>query len=264
MPRPPTPTLSPYTEQLPDVNSPATWATRTPLFWNWVTGPGYDNFADLLNYSESAIDFIDAALAGSDTLVDAVAAIQALGAKPIGEPFGLWDHLVGCPIPSNAGTAKFIKLTAGLMGVGAYNEGLLGSESVTGTAPLVTATANILVGPMTGQTVHLINTEEAFLRARSTSGALQQDQMQRITGRFGIRRSEAGGLSETTFDTSGAIANGGVGVSNVSRLDTTDTASGSRLVTFDSASSPDARTSSTTSGETRTKNVSATFYLRIA
>lgn len=77
MPRPATPTLAPYTEQLPDVNSPSTWATRTPLFWNWVTGPGYDNFTNLLGYSESAIDFIDAALAGSESIVDAVAALQA-------------------------------------------------------------------------------------------------------------------------------------------------------------------------------------------
>ena len=76
MPRPPTPNLTPYTHQLPDVNNPATWAEGTPLFWTWVTGPGFNNLDDLLGYSEDAIDFIDAALAGSETLVNAVAAIQ--------------------------------------------------------------------------------------------------------------------------------------------------------------------------------------------
>lgn len=78
MPRPTVPELTPYEEQLPDVNNPATWVTRTPLFWNWVTGPGYTNLDDLLTYSEAAIDFIDTALVGSETLVDAVAALQSL------------------------------------------------------------------------------------------------------------------------------------------------------------------------------------------
>lgn len=77
MPRPPIPDLTPYTQQLPDVNNPATWADRTPPFWNWVTGPGYTNLSDLVTYSEDAIDYVDTALAGSETLIDAVAALDA-------------------------------------------------------------------------------------------------------------------------------------------------------------------------------------------
>lgn len=173
--------------------------------------------------------------------------------KAIGEPFALWDHITGCPVPSNAGDAKFIKLTAGLTGASEYNEDLLGSESVTGTAPLVEATATILVGPMTGQTVHLINTEEAFLRARETSGALQMDQMQRITGQAGPY------LRETTTD-SGALTTVTAGTSPLGG--STNRNFGS--VALNSANSPDARVSSTTAGETRSKNVSATYYLRIA
>jgi microcystin-dependent protein len=84
MPRPTTPTLAPYAEQLPDVNDQSTWATRTPLFWNWVTGPGYDNLSSLLGYSESAIDFVDGALAGSETVVDAVADLQTEMARMAG------------------------------------------------------------------------------------------------------------------------------------------------------------------------------------
>lgn len=76
MPRPTTPTLTAYAEQLPDVNSPTTWATRTPLFWNWVTGPGYENMSSAVAYSDAAIDYVDAALAGSETVVDAVTNIQ--------------------------------------------------------------------------------------------------------------------------------------------------------------------------------------------
>jgi hypothetical protein len=180
-------------------------------------------------------------------------------AKAIGEPFELWDHITGCPIPSNSGEAKFIKLTAGLTGVGEYNEGLLGTESVTGTAPLVEATATILVGPMTGQTVHLINTEEAFLRARETSGALQMDQMQRITGQI---RATAGGTIGLIENASGALSPSDGPRSETGTL--AGSASRYRAADFNSADSPDARVSSTTSGETRSKNVSATYYLRIA
>jgi len=73
MPKPVVPTLSPYTEQLPDVNNPATWADRTPLFWNWVTGDGYANMANALAYSDAVADYMDTALAGSETLIDSVA-----------------------------------------------------------------------------------------------------------------------------------------------------------------------------------------------
>lgn len=96
--------------------------------------------------------------------------------KAIGEPFAIWDHITGCPVPINSGAQKFIRLTAGLTGSGGYNEGLLGSESVSGSSPLILATATILAGPMTGQTVRLINTEGRFLRAGVTSGVIQDSQ----------------------------------------------------------------------------------------
>src|SRR5690606_15300727 len=84
--------------------------------------------------------------------------------RPLCEPFPLWDHIPGCPIPpTGSPDFRFIKLTAG----GAYNAGVLTNESVTGTEPLVIATAEIsLAGsPVNGATVHLINTERRALRA---------------------------------------------------------------------------------------------------
>lgn len=78
MPKPTKPTLSPYTDQLPYVSNPATWADRTPLFWNWVTGDGYTNMADALTYSDDVAEYLDTALAGSETLIDAVAANKAV------------------------------------------------------------------------------------------------------------------------------------------------------------------------------------------
>ncbi len=175
--------------------------------------------------------------------------------KAIGEPFALWDHITGVPEPDNSGSAKFIKLTAGLTGAGEYNEGLLTAESVIGSAPLVEATAEIATGPLSGEVVHLMNTEESVIRARETSGILQFDQMQRITGTLGIRPDRF-----QTPEGTGVFSDS---VNDGSR-DHTGTGTGYQwIIDMDSANSPDARASSTTDGETRAKNVSATFYMRI-
>ncbi|ARU02965.1 hypothetical protein [Yoonia vestfoldensis] len=250
MPRPTTPTLAPYTSQLPDVNNPATWAERTPLFWNWVTGPGYTNLADLLTYSEAAIDFIDGALLGSETLVDAVAAIPLIGI-----PFPVWDHITGCPIPSNAGSAKFIKLTAGLTGVGQYNEGLLTSESVSGSAPEITATAVIVGGPMDGQTVPLINTEQAFLRPRTTSGTLQTQSSQDHKHRNSMGFDDGRFFGWLQGDNTPFF--GSELISNVGRVSVVLSPEGGQAV----------RVAYTDvmrdlSGETRPRNRSVTYYMR--
>jgi len=101
------------------------------------------------------------------------AAIDEIAYKHhVGEVFYLWDHLSGVDEPDNSGDATYIRLTAN----DSYNNGLLENESVSGSAPKVVATAQIATGPLQGQTVHLINTEQSFLRARGTSGALQFDQ----------------------------------------------------------------------------------------
>ncbi len=173
---------------------------------------------------------------------------------PIGVPIPVWDHLPITKPPNSGSGAIFIKLTAGENGEGGYNYGLLTGETVSGSAPLVKATAivDLLDSPLYGQAVHLINTEEAFLRARTTSGQLQYDQMQKIIGSFNGPRS-------TDLSPSGAFSGGAI-----STLNTYVSTTSSRIrVMFDSAGSPYARTSSTTSGETRSKNVSATWYLRI-
>lgn len=95
--------------------------------------------------------------------------------KAIGEFYVVDDSIVGADIPptNNAGY-RFIKLTSGLLGSGAYNFGVLGTEIVTGSAPLVVATSVITDAgsPMNGQTVHLLNTERRFLRAGS-AGTLE-------------------------------------------------------------------------------------------
>lgn len=173
---------------------------------------------------------------------------------PIGVPIPIWDHL-SITIPPNTGSgAIYIRLTAGQSGSGGYNQGLLRSETVSGSAPLVTATAIVDLpdSPIYNQTIHLINTEEAFIRARTVSGELQMDQMQRITGKLKNIRS-------TTFVGEGMVSiEAGSNGNGTGGADTSP-----KNIVFDSANSPNARVSSTTSGETRSKNVSATWYLRI-
>jgi hypothetical protein len=177
--------------------------------------------------------------------------------KAVGEVFAIWDHLSGANAPSNAGAAKFIRLTAGQSGAGGYNEGLLTSESVSGSAPLVTATAQIATGPLQGQTIPLLNTEGSFVRPGTSSGTLQFDQMQRITGRGG---RFSGFATFNMADASGAFtanqtANANVVAGQLSQQ--------TYFQDFDSANSPNARVSSSTSGETRPKNRQATYYMRV-
>ena len=184
--------------------------------------------------------------------------VNTYSSKAIGELFALWDHLTGVEIPSNNGDVKFIKLTAN----DSYNDGLLINEVVSGSAPLVEAEAEIAVGPLTGQVVPLINTEQRFLRA-GASGVKQMDQMQRMTGQFGEDSGASGVLarSSETFTNSQGVFEGS------QRLAGTGTTSGGDLsygpLKFDSTDSPDARASSTTDGETRPKNITATYYMRI-
>ena len=173
----------------------------------------------------------DRAIAAETSASNAAASEAAAAAslRAIGEPFALWDHIVGCPIPSNSGAAKFIRLTAGQSGVGGYNEGLISGESVSGSSPDIVATATISVGPMAGQTVRLINTTAEFLRPGTTSGVLQDDEFKSHThGAF--------------FAVAGA-SGGAVGVAS------------------DNGSS--FQTSATGGTETRPRNISGTFYLRI-
>lgn len=92
---------------------------------------------------------------------------------PVGGYVFVQSDLGGAAEPDSA---YFIRLSAGLTGAGQYNEGKLTSESVSGSAPYVDATAVIADAgsPLNGQTVRLLETERRFLRAGSP-GTLQDD-----------------------------------------------------------------------------------------
>ena len=174
------------------------------------------------------------------------------GITPIGGYVIVQTDLVGAAIPDGD---KHIKLEAGLTDSGEYNEGKLNNESVTGSAPLVEATAEIVdaESPMNGQVVHLLETERRFFRA-GEAGTVENDQMQRITGETTgrIRWSGSGSAgAEGALSVFDIISSSGSGGGDASFLK------------FDSADSPDARASSTTDGETRAKNIGVSVYMRI-
>lgn len=156
--------------------------------------------------------------------------------QPIGVPIPVFDHLTGASIPSTTAGYRYIKLTA----ADAHNTGVLTSESVTGSAPLVQATAVIsLAGsPMNGQTVRLINTERRALRAGS-AGTAENDQFQ--GHRFNYNAPVIGSFGGGSSNLSSNIP------LNVTSDPISDGTNGTPR----------------TGNETRAKNIGATYYMRI-
>lgn len=85
-------------------------------------------------------------------------------------------------------------------------------------------------------------------------GSLQMDQMQRLTGQFRHRSDTIGG--------SAGIEGGAFSGSNSGAAHGGASSQG-RLVTFNSANSPNARVSATTEGETRMRNVCVNYFIKI-
>lgn len=172
--------------------------------------------------------------------------------KPIGEPFPLWTHIPGVQEPPTGSSEyRFIKLTAS----DPYNDGALTGESVSGSAPLINATAVIDYpdSPLHGQTVRLINTEGRITRPGETSGNLQDDAIQNITGSFTLRRLQGGGNlagSETgVFSLSTGVAVGPLALGTGSEA--------VHILSFNAANS------ARTANETRMRNIRAVYFMRI-
>lgn len=161
--------------------------------------------------------------------------------QPIGVPIPVWD-VISQLIPATNKFYRYIKLTTG----DAYNAGIFSSDTSTGAAPLVSATATINVGaafgPLNGVTVRMINTERRFIRAGSV-GVVEQDAFQ------GHRMAALSGGAFVVNNAGPAYGSASTGASTaVSTGDpVTDTANGTPR----------------TANETRSKNIGMTYYMRI-
>lgn len=172
--------------------------------------------------------------------------------QPIGVPIPVFTNLSGVSAPPNGGDYyRYIKLTAN----DSYNSGLLGSQSISGSAPLLQATARITdtASPLNGQTVRLINTERRVLRAGAV-GTVENDQMQEITGN--TRR--AFGNTNAASQSTGALGNE-ADSTYPGRSGDPGGASSSVRINFNSSNSPGSRTGN----ETRPKNIGVDYYMRI-
>lgn len=125
-------------------------------------------------------DLLSGFILTPENLADVLNASGVWVTRAIGEEVWLDDSNPAVEIPPTDNSLfRYIKLTAGENGSGGYNEGVLINESVSGSAPLIEATAevNLPDSPFHGQTVRLLNTERRFVRA-GESGAAQDDAFQ--------------------------------------------------------------------------------------
>lgn len=174
-----------------------------------------------------------------------IGARDVWASQPIGVPIPVFDI---APPPPTDQSYRYIKLTAGLTGAGDYNEGVLTGESVSGSAPLITATAviDMATSPLHGQTVHLINTERRVVRAGS-SGTVQNDAIQNITGNLGFVVGPNDGTSDGPFiqtSFAASIGQGGTGLAGAA-------------ISFNTENAV------RTDNETRPRNIGATYFMRI-
>jgi hypothetical protein len=180
--------------------------------------------------------------------------------QPVGSYVWADDGISGFVAPSKNKSYRYIELTAGLTGVGAYNESVLTGESVSGSAPLVQATAviNLTGSQFNGQTQRLINTEARTLRPAATPGTAQADAVQNMTGVYDFRRLLGGG---SILVGSSGVFTFGSAASSDTRLNV-DPGGGtlqSDRLNFSLANSSGARTDV----ETRVKNLGVRAYRRI-
>lgn len=189
-------------------------------------------------------------------------------AKPCFEPFPLLidpDIDVALMPPKLRGVddAIYVLLSANKAGAGQYNEGILINQSVSGSGALVQATAviNLPGSPRHGATIHLMNTERRFLRAGEIGGGPEQDALENLYGRMQFRPAGSGNMSETFPSGGGGVFeyDGPIGDTWSARATTESNSSSTKnsVITFD------ASLTARTADETRVKNQSAVYFMRV-
>ncbi len=198
--------------------------------------------------------------------------------QPIGVPIAVFDNLAGVAAPPTDEGYRYIKLTA----ADAYNTGFLTSESVSGSAPNVIATAVVddAGSPLNGVSINLLNTERRFVRPGETAGTTEEDQNaqhnhtgsadsagshahsgtalsagnHRHSMSFNMRSNLSGGSSQTAWY-------GGAGNSDLTDYDGPHT----HTLSIDANGDHGHTLSVDNDGgnEARPRNIWATYYLRI-
>jgi len=192
--------------------------------------------------SYAQLKFLPDTITYNDKRLITEAEIDPWAMQPIGVPIPVFDHIPGASVPPRNKGYRYVVLRAGDTGSGRYNEGILTNETVSGSAPLINATAviNLPASPMHGQTIRLICTEQRFIRA-GWSGTVQDDAFQ---GHWHtLVATTNGGVGATTDNT------GGTGITRDNRVTTpvTDGWNGTPRV----------------ANETRPRNIQATYFMRI-
>jgi hypothetical protein len=181
--------------------------------------------------------------------------------QPIGVPIPVFTHLAGVTEPPKDKGYRYVKLTA----ADAYNAGILTAESVSGSAPLVQATAviNLVGSPLNGLTVRLMNTEERSLRAGATSGQALADQLQGHT--FGVTAASPYPELNKLQVVNGRYAASLTGTTVANIMYFADQPPSNALGQFGSTriTSDPAYGEARVGSETRSKSLTATYYLRI-
>lgn len=203
--------------------------------------------------SASASAAAASAASASEDIAEAIATLDQWEVQPIGVIFALADHITGVSAPPTNKVYRYIRLTAGQTGSGQYNNGVLTSESVSGSAPEITATATISLSgsPLNGQTVRLLNTERRFLRAGS-AGTLE-DSANKSHDHGGA--VGAGGSHSHSYDRPTVVGVSGSGTGAF--------VLGSTSGTTSTAAAHDHTVSADGGTEARPRNMGVTYYMRV-
>ncbi|QIB38118.1 hypothetical protein G3A56_09055 [Rhizobium oryzihabitans] len=208
-----------------------------------------------LQYRDEAADFaeiIDPSNYYTKAEID-VSISDPFALQPIGALIALRHGITQIPEPPKNKAYRYILLTAGQTGTGAYNEGVLTSEVVSGSQPTVSAyaTINLAGSVMNGQPVRLINTERRFLRAGSP-GTLQDS---------------AFGSHAHTYNDGGhkhtLIGDGASGVASIPRIDNQGISNQKFFNDATSVATTGITINANGDTETRSRNIGVDYYMRI-
>lgn len=177
-------------------------------------------------------------------------ALDPWALQPIGVPIGLFTDIALDSVPPSNKSYRYISLSAD----DGYNAGVLTGETVTGTGPLLEATAviNLSGSPLNGKTVRLINTERRVLRA-GLSGTVQGDQFQG----FVFASPDNQPLAYHNSGTS--VPSTGTNPGRESAFRTPDGSVWRAAIAVDDGTNGAPRIGT----ETRSKNIGVTIFLRI-